>query len=49
MLNRDYTDNTLRALSKQTSYPQVFVNAELIGGADELETWLAESERKDAA
>ena len=49
VLNRDYTDNTLRALSTQTSYPQVFINAELVGGADELDAWLATRDRKHAA
>ena len=40
LLNRDFSDRTLRAVSGQTSVPQVFVNGELIGGADELEAWL---------
>jgi glutaredoxin-like protein len=41
VLNRDYTDNTLRAVSNQITYPQVFINAEHIGGADDLEAWLS--------
>jgi len=40
VLNRDYTDQTLRAVADATTYPQVFVDGELIGGADELEKWL---------
>lgn len=40
VLNRDYTDRTLRAVSRGTTFPQVFVNGENIGGADELEQWL---------
>jgi glutaredoxin-like protein len=40
VLNRDYTDRTLRALAAATTYPQIFVNGDTIGGADELETWL---------
>jgi glutaredoxin-like protein len=40
VLNRDYTDRTLRAVADQTSYPQVFINGEHIGGSDELEAWL---------
>ena len=40
LLNRDFSDRTLRAVSGRTSVPQVFVNGELIGGADELEDWL---------
>jgi glutaredoxin-like protein len=41
LLNRDYTDTTLRALSGATTFPQVFVNGSRIGGADDLEHWLA--------
>jgi glutaredoxin-like protein len=41
VLNRDYTDRSLRALSEVTTYPQVFINAEHIGGAEELDTWLS--------
>ena len=51
-LNRDYTDQTLRAVSSQISYPQVFIDGELIGGSDELANWLenrANSETRDAA
>jgi len=47
VLNRDYSDHTLRAVSATTSYPQVFVNAKHIGGADELEIWL--NARREAA
>jgi len=48
VLNRDYTDRTLRAVANATSYPQVFVNGQLIGGADELESWLASGQSKAA-
>jgi glutaredoxin-like protein len=41
VLNRDYTDRTLRAIGPGRTYPQVFINGKLIGGADELEAWLA--------
>jgi glutaredoxin-like protein len=41
VLNRDYTDRTLRAVSKNTTFPQVFVDGELIGGSDDLAEWLA--------
>jgi glutaredoxin-like protein len=41
VLNRDYTDRTLRAVAGASTFPQVFVNGELIGGADDLEQWLA--------
>ncbi len=41
LLNRDYTDTTLRAVSGATTFPQVFVNGLRIGGAEDLEHWLA--------
>ena len=47
-LNNEYTDRTLRAVSGGTTVPQVFVNGELIGGADELETWLNAGQHKAA-
>ena len=40
MLNRDYTDQTLRAVANATSFPQIFVDGNHIGGADDLEGWL---------
>ena len=40
VLNRDFSDRTLRALAGATSYPQVFINGDLVGGADDLESWL---------
>ncbi len=42
VLNRDYTDRSLRAVAASASVPQVFVNGDHIGGADALESWLAE-------
>ena len=42
LLNRDYTDRTLRAVSSQITYPQVFIDGKLIGGSDHLEGWLKE-------
>ena len=44
-LNREYTDQTLRAVAAATSVPQVFIGGERIGGADELERWLSKNER----
>jgi len=41
LLNRDYTDETLRAVAKVASVPQVFINGEHIGGSDKLAEWLA--------
>lgn len=49
VLNRDYTDRTLRAVSTNTTYPQVFINGKLIGGSDDLEQWLANSTTRNAA
>lgn len=47
-LNNEFTDRTLRAVSGATTVPQVFVNGELIDGADELETWLSADQHKAA-
>jgi len=41
VLNRDYTEQTLRAVADTTSVPQVFVAGEKIGGSDKLESWLS--------
>jgi len=40
VLNQDFTDRSLRALSGHTSFPQIFINGERIGGADELAQYL---------
>ena len=44
VLNRDYTDRSLRALASRTTFPQVFINGKHIGGADELDSWLQDKE-----
>lgn len=44
ILNRDYTDRSLRAISRGTTFPQIFINGENIGGADELESWLKQEQ-----
>lgn len=49
VLNRDYTDRTLRAVSTNTTYPQVFINGQLIGGSDDLTEWLADNTTRSAA
>lgn len=46
VLNRDYSERSLRAVAAATTYPQIFINGEHIGGADDLEAWLR---RRDAA
>ena len=40
VLNRDYSNRSLRAIAGVDRVPQVFVNGELIGGSDKLEAWL---------
>jgi len=41
VLNKDYTEETLRAVAGASSVPQVFVNGQKIGGSDDLEGWHA--------
>ena len=40
VLNKDYTDQTLRAVAASITYPQVFIDGKLVGGSDELAAWL---------
>lgn len=40
VLNRDYSDRTLRAVADAQSVPQVFINGQKIGGSEDLEAWL---------
>jgi glutaredoxin len=46
VLNRDYTDRTLRAVANATNYPQIFIDGKHVGGSDELEAWLTSGESK---
>jgi glutaredoxin-like protein len=48
VLNRDYTDRTLRAVAAATTVPQIFINGEHIGGSMDLEAWLENSDSKAA-
>jgi len=48
VLNRDFREATLRAVSGRATVPQVFINGEHIGGSEELETYLAGQERHAA-
>ena len=41
VLNRDYTEATLRAVSGRSTVPQVFINGSHIGGSEELERYLS--------
>ena len=40
VLNRDYTEHSLRAITGARTFPQVYINGSNIGGADALEQWL---------
>jgi glutaredoxin len=44
VLNRDFTEATLRAVSGRSTVPQVFVNGDFIGGSEELERYLDKPE-----
>lgn len=43
VLNRDYTEATLRAVSGKATVPQVFINGECIGGSEELEAYVKQT------
>jgi glutaredoxin-like protein len=48
VLNRDFSESTIRAISGHSTVPQVFIDGERIGGSEQLEGYLAE-QTKDAA
>ena len=43
VLNRDYSEATIRAISGEATVPQVFIGGERIGGSEELEQYLLQS------
>ena len=43
VLNRDYSEATLRAVSGRSSVPEIFINGEFIGGSAELESYLQQN------
>lgn len=43
VLNRDFRESTIRAVSGTTTVPQVFIDGELIGGSEELERYLTDN------
>ena len=43
VLNRDYTDRSLRAIAAASTVPQVYINGEHVGGSEALEAWLNNS------
>ena len=48
VLNRDYNEATIRAVSGRSTVPQIFINGKHIGDSEELDAWF-EEESKDAA
>ena len=48
VLNRDFHESTIRAVSGRTTVPQVFINGEYVGGSEELEDWLNEHHKSAA-
>ena len=48
VLNRDFNESSIRAVSGKSTVPQVFINGQYIGGSEELEAYLAE-QVKDAS
>ena len=48
VLNRDFSESSIRALSGGNKLPQVFIDGERIGGSDNLEQYLKDSRRKAA-
>jgi glutaredoxin-like protein len=48
VLNRDFQESTIRAVSGRTSVPQIFINGEHVGGADDLEAWFSERSKHAA-
>jgi glutaredoxin-like protein len=48
VLNRDFSESTIRAVSGMSTVPQIFINGDHIGGSEDLEAYLA-SAAKSAA
>jgi len=48
VLNRDFSESTIRAISGEATVPQVFINGERIGGSEALEKYFAEQRRQVA-
>ena len=44
VLNQDFAESTIRAVSGKATVPQVFINGNLIGGSEELEAYLAHAD-----
>jgi len=48
VLNRDFSESTIRAVSGMSTVPQVFINGDHIGGSEDLEAYLARSAKSAA-
>ncbi|MGB5679231.1 MAG: glutathione peroxidase [Gammaproteobacteria bacterium] len=48
VLNRDFSESTIRAVSGHSTVPQVFINGYRIGGSEELQVYLPEQSRHAA-
>ena len=48
VLNRDFHESTIRAISGRATVPQIFINGEHIGGSEDLEDYLDASTQKAA-
>jgi glutaredoxin-like protein len=48
VLNRDFSESTIRAVSGKSTVPQVFINGDHIGGSEDLEAYLASAARNAA-
>ena len=48
VLNRDYTEASLRAITGRATVPQVFINGKHIGGSEELATYMANTKKSAA-
>jgi glutaredoxin-like protein len=49
VLGKDVTNRSLRAVTGQGTVPQVYIDGKRIGGADDLDRWLAAREGSRAA
>ncbi len=48
VMNRDYSEASLRAVAGISMVPQIFIDGERIGGSDELEAYLSGREKRAA-
>ncbi len=48
VLNEDFRESTIRAISGQTTVPQIFIDGERIGGSEQLAHYLAQRENAAA-